>query len=98
MAIRTRSSSSRRDPLALVVAHGAEAPGEAGRVCRVAGDAGKSLDAARLQLLAKVAHRVGELGEDEDLLVGVLLEQQVAERLQLGVLAGVPVAALRAAP
>ena len=62
-----------RDLVALVVAHRAEPPGDS--------RSGPSespvtpaidCDAARLQLRLEVANRVGELREDEDLLVGML--------------------------
>ena len=63
-----------------------------GRVFGVAGDAGQLLEAARLQLVAEVEHGVGELGEDEDLLVGMLLRQEILEFGQLVILVGLPVA------
>ena len=64
----------RRDLVALVVADRAEAPGELGRVRRVAGDASDALDTPRAFSCAlEVANGVGELGEDEDLLVRVFL-------------------------
>lgn len=70
-----------------------EAPGQRGRVLALAGSFVYPIDAKIGQLGLEVARGVGELGEDQQLLLGVLLADQVGQRRQLGVGLGPPVAA-----
>ena len=83
------------DLVPLLVALGAEAPGVARRVFRVAGHSRAALQAARPQLLIEVAHGIGELREDDDLVLGVLRGQELVQGGELVIPLRVPVAALR---
>ena len=75
-----------------LVAFGAETAGIFGRLFNVAGHAGHQLEAARLQLFREVGHGVGELGEDENLLAGMLFCQEFLEFGQFVILVGLPLA------
>ena len=50
------------------------------------------MQASTLELRFQIAHRVGELGEHQYLLIGKRLRQEVPERVQLGVVGRTPLA------
>ena len=72
------------------VAFRAESPCQPGGVVGVAGDARHGLHASALELRFEVVNRVGELGEDQHLLVRERLRQEVVERVELRVVGRVP--------
>ena len=79
---------------ALVVTCRAEAPGDLGRFFRVARHRGDTVYASGLQLCSQVMHRIGELGEDNDLFPLVLTGDEACERIEFGIPRRFPVATL----
>ena len=75
-----------------LIAVGAETAGVAGWFFGVAGDARHLLKPARLQLLRKVGDGVGKLGENKNLLSGMLFGQEFVEFGQLVILVWLPLA------
>ena len=67
------------------VAPWAEAPGQTRGIRRFAGDGRHRRHPARPKLSVQIAHRVGELGEDEDFPVRMPVEEQRLQRPELGV-------------
>ena len=75
----------RRDAVFPAVASRAETPREARGVFRVPRGRPHPRHAARPKLPFQIAHRVGELGEDQNLPFGVLLHEQLFQGAELGV-------------
>ncbi len=67
-----------------------ESPCKLGGVGGVSGDASHRLHASTLELRVQIENRVGELGEDQDLLVRERLRQERVERAELGIVHRVP--------
>ena len=72
-----------RHLVAFAVADGAEAPGAESRVAGVAGYALDAFHTHRGELAFQVARRIGELGEDDDLVIGMVFHEGGGQRLEL---------------
>ena len=83
----------RRNHVALPVAFRTEAPSVSGRIVGPSRDARKPSDASRGELVFEVLHGVGELAEDEDLVVRVALRDEPVQRVEFCVAVRFPFAA-----
>ena len=94
MATRTRDCFEDGNSLRRSLDSGGKPPRLPSRVLRVPGHAIDAVDAGGVELLAQVVSGVGELGEQEELLLGRLGAKQVDQGLQLVVLRGSNLASL----
>jgi hypothetical protein len=74
------------------VALGAETLGEPGGIFSIAGHAGELFHLLVLQLITEVSHGIGELGEDDYFLAGMLFREKLVEFVKLAVPIGLPFA------
>ena len=70
-----------RYPVAFLVARGAEPPSISSGIFITASDPSESLQASGSKLRLKISNRVGELRENDDLPVGMLLCEEGKQRL-----------------
>ena len=79
--------------VAFLVARGAEPPSISSGVFVTTSDPGETLQTSGSKLRLKISHCVGELREDNDLVVAMLLRKEGKQRLQFGVGLRLPITA-----